>query len=87
MTPPWRIMKQIVKLEEETVATSLGEPKALLNMGGEETSPPSHLDPQRSNIVMGERPFLRGLQGAAFQTFMKCKEQELMVALMGGVPK
>ena len=36
---------------------------------------------------MGERPFLRGLQGAAFQTLMKCKEQELMVALMGGVPK
>ena len=61
----------ICELEEETTATSLEEPATLLNMGGEETSPPSHLDPHRSNIVMGERPFLRGLQGAAFQTLMK----------------
>ena len=78
MTPPWRIMKQIVKLEEETTATSLEESTVLLNMGGEETSPPSHLDPHRSKIFMGEMPFLKGLQEAAFQTLMKCKEQELV---------
>ena len=39
--------------EEETTATSLEESTTLLNMGGEETSPPSHLDPHRSNIFMG----------------------------------
>ena len=61
--------------EEETAATPLEELAALLNMGGEETSPPSHLDPHISNIVMGKRPSLRGLQGAAFQTLMKCKEK------------
>ena len=76
--------------KEEKTITSLKGLAALLNMGGEETSPPSHLDPHRSNIVMGKRPFLRGLQGAAFQTLMKCKKQELVWedgALMGGVPK
>ena len=71
-------MKQIVKPEEEIAATSLEESAALLNMGGEETSPPSHLDPHRSNVVMGERPSLRGLQGVAFQTLMKCKEKKLV---------
>ena len=64
--------------KEEIDATPLEKLAALLNMGGEETSPPSHLDPHRSNIVIGERPFLRGLQGAAFQTLMECKEKDLV---------
>ena len=68
----------ICEPEEETAATSLEEPVALLNRGAEETSPPSHLDPHRSNMVMGGRSFLRGLQGDAFQTLMKCKKQELV---------
>ena len=68
----------ICEPKEETAATSLEELAALFNMGGEETLPPSHLDPNRSNIVMGKRNFLRGLQEAAFQTLMKFKEQELV---------
>ena len=59
------------EMENETAATSLEELAALLHMGGEEILPPSHLGPHGSNIVMGERYFLRGLQGAAFQTSMK----------------
>ena len=66
------------KPEEETAATSLEESAVLLNMGEEEKSPPSHLDPHGSNIVMRKKHFLRGLQGVAFQTLMMCKEQELV---------
>ena len=40
--------------------------------------PSSHLDPCGFNIVMGERSSLRGLQRVAFQTFMKCKERDLV---------
>ena len=57
--------------EDETAATLLEELVALLNMGGEEILPPSQLGPHGTNIAMGERYFLRGLQGAAFQPSMK----------------
>ena len=49
----------------------------MLNMGGEEILPPSHLGPHGSNIVMGERSSLEGLQGAAFQTSMKCNGKDM----------
>ena len=62
----------------ETTATPLEELAALLNTSGEEILPPSHLGPHGSNIVMGVRYFLRGLQGDAFQTLMKCKERDFV---------
>ena len=49
----------------------------LLNMGGEEILPPSHFSPHGSNIFMGERSSLEGLQGAAFQNSMKCKGEDM----------
>ena len=65
------------ELEDETTAIPLEELEIFLNMGGEEMLPPSHLGPHGSNIVMGERSFIRGLQGDAFQTLMKCKGEDM----------
>ena len=63
--------------EDETAATILEELAALSDMGGEEILPPSQLGPHESNIAMGERYFLRGLQGVAFQPSMKCKGEDM----------
>ena len=63
--------------EVETTATPLEELATLLNRGGEEILPPSHLGPHGSNIVMGERSSLEGIQEAAFQTSMEYKGEDM----------
>ena len=72
---PLRIHETILKLECETAIAPLEGLIALSNYDEEEMIPSSYLDP---HTVMGERYPLGELQGASFQTLMKCKEQKLV---------
>ena len=76
---PLIIHETILKLEYEIAIASLEGLTTLSNYDGGDMLPSSHLDPYGFNIVMGEISSLKGLQGATFQSSMKCKERVLVL--------